>query len=577
MLYDILIPYRLGNYYLAQKRILSFEITPMMISAVLIEFSSRTIQIKNHQSIILKDLTAQAQANALKKIASNIGSYDEIITNLASASVVYKELELPFIGRDALAMIVPFEVESLLPFSLEDAVIDFIVTHENLQTKHSKLLVAAVRKEDLQAYTSLFEKAELELTTATIDIFSLYELYKHCLAPAKPEVTQPKKPSFFDIKSSSMVALWQKVHAKIVKKQIQTDGTAPLQTYQPKQAELLVDIGYDVVRVLYLQDGQLAAIRMIPWGVSDIASNIAHNSNLAFYDVMHNILTGQHAHDAQAQTKTQLQNLFEEITRTIAFFEKQLHQRYISSEKILFSGFLSDTATFHEQAQTFFGPLVHTVHSKQIIDCLNIKIKTGLNHLSVFNISLSLFQHFNQFVNFLNNVVRKHDNSLLNKQIFAIILLTSTCLGLTLWKSQSILQTHESAYNASKRQFTQAIQERMHIDLAGEKNIKVIVEKAEEMLKTEKNLWMGFAAQQEHSLLEYLQDLSVHIDRAATGLNLKNIHLDYEKISMNGTIKDFAELNVFEDELGELTLLEPTEQIRELTFNIVLRPKDKKA
>ena len=132
MLHDILIPSRLRNYYLQSKRILSFEITPMMVQGLLIEFTGKTIHIKNKQSILLKDFSIQAQANALKKIASNIGKYDEIVTTLSSSAIIYKELTLPFIGRDALSMVVAYEVEALLPFALEEAAIDFIITKQTL-------------------------------------------------------------------------------------------------------------------------------------------------------------------------------------------------------------------------------------------------------------------------------------------------------------------------------------------------------------------------------------------------------------------------------------------------------------
>ena len=133
MLHDILILSRIGNYYLQRKRILSFEITPLMVQGILIEFLGTKIQIKNKQTIILKDFSSQTQINALKKIASNIGKYDEVITTLSGSAVVFKELTLPFIGRDTLSMIVPFEVETLLPFALEESLIDFIITKENIE------------------------------------------------------------------------------------------------------------------------------------------------------------------------------------------------------------------------------------------------------------------------------------------------------------------------------------------------------------------------------------------------------------------------------------------------------------
>jgi hypothetical protein len=120
----------------------------------------------------------------------------------------------------------------------------------------------------------------------------------------------------------------------------------------------------------------------------------------------------------------------------------------------------------------------------------------------------------------------------------------------------------------------QAIEQHMHIDLHGEKSIKTISEKAEDKLKSEKALWSAFSAQQQHSVLEYLQDLSVQIDRSATGLQVKSMHLDYEKVSMTGTVKSFETKDVFEEELQSLQLLQLLEKPRELSFTIQFKPKE---
>lgn len=573
MFHDIFIPYRIGTYYLYNKRILSFEITPMMISGLLIEYSANNIKIKNKQTIMLKDFSTQAQASALKKIASNIGTYDEIVTTLSSTAVIYKELKLPFVGHDALQMIVAYEVESLLPFSLEDAVIDFIVTHEDVGKKQSTLLVAAIRKEDLQAHRALFEKAELSLNIATIDIFALYELYKASITPV---TTHVKEPTSLNLKSSLIIKLWNSLHTKLLKKQKITESTTITQpsSFQPKQAELLIDIGYDVVRVLYLQDGQLSAVRMIPHGISDIAQAINQTIELPYFDVMQSLLTMQTIQGFKEPLDNQLKNLFEEINRTLLFFEKQEGSSYIKPHKIWFSGFISTIPAFHDQAQTFFGDSIKIVHIETILQHLKIVHQPDQDSISLLNLAVGLFVHFNWNVNFLKNVAQKNDDTLLNKQLLTIVFMTICCIGATFWKSSSILQEKESAYNASKRQFIQAVEQRMRLDLKGEKNIKDIVEKAEKKLKTEKNLWCSFSAQQEHSILEYLQDLSVQIDREALGLQLRQMHLDHEKVTLSGTVKEFQLLNIFVEELMSLQLLQLTEEPRDIPFTITLKPKD---
>lgn len=576
MLHDILVPSRIGNYYLYKKRILSFEISPMMVQGLLFEYSGNAIQIQNKQSIFLKDFSIQAQASALKKIASNIGAYDEIITTFSSSAVVYKELRLPFIGRDALQMIVAYEVESLLPFALEDAVLDFIITQEDSDKKESTLLVAAVRKEDLQQHQLLFEKAEIPLNIVTIDMFVLYEIYRIGLF-AGPVLQALPKSFLFDVKSSSIISLWKNLYTKFFKKNAaepESKDVIALE-FQPKRAELLVDIGFDVVRVLYMQDGILSAVRMIPMGVSDIAQHINQQTQMPYYDVLHDIVTAHSVQGFSESLGSELKKIFEEIERTLLFFEKQENQIYMKPHKIWFSGLVTTTSYFQETITSFFGAKAEVVSLDGVMQRLKIMMKSEDVSLSLLSLGLGLFVHYEQYVNFLKLDAQKNNNSLLNKQLLMILFMTIFCLGGVFWRSFTLLQEKESMYSASKKQFIQTIQQRMNIDLRGEKNVKTALEKAEDVLTREKSLWFSFSAQQERSILEYLQDLSIKIDRASTGLELKSMHLDHDKVTMIGSVKSFEALEVFEEELMSLQLLQVVEKPRELSFTVQLKSKEK--
>lgn len=579
MLHDILIPCRIGDYYLYTKRVLSFEVTPIMVQGILVEYTGRTITIKNKQTVLLKDFSTQAQASALKKIATNIGTYDEIITSMSSSVVVYKELQLPFLERDAMQMVVPYEVESMLPFALEDAVIDFIITQQDLQKKQSTLLVAAVRKEDVLAQKTLFEKAELSLHILTIDMFALYEIYKKALwsAPVGTEQQKTVKvPSFFDTSSFSVITLWHNLHAKFLKKSTKQEAESvvtPLD-FMPKRAELLVDIGFDAVRVLYMQDGILCVVRMIPMGILDMAQGIVQQTELSYYDVIQDILMSQATQDFENVLKIELKKIFEEIARTLLFFEKQEGQVYLKPDKLWFSGFATTTSLFYQSADSFFGNIVQIVDSAKVISSLKISMKAEDHSVPLMSIGLGLFTHFEPNVNFLKLVVQKSDQILFNKQIAVTVLMTLLCIGATFWRSFTLLQEKESAYLSSKKQFMQSVQQQMHLDLKNEKNIKLVVEKAEDVLKREKALWFAFSAQQEKSVLEYLQDLSIQIDREAIGLQLRQMHLDFQKVTMTGSVKSFEALDIFEEELLSLQLLQVIDKPRELSFTVELKPKE---
>ena len=156
-----------------------------------------------------------------------------------------------------------------------------------------------------------------------------------------------------------------------------------------------------------------------------------------------------------------------------------------------------------------------------------------------------------------------------------IFLLTIMTVGGAYWVSSTELQKWDRAYIASKKDLTSTIEQKMRFDLKSEKNLKNIVQKSEELLKKRHKLWFSFSKQTEQSYLEYLQELSVAIDRESIGLHIRKMRLDSEKISIAGSVKDFESLEVFEEELTGLKRLTLVEKPRELTFSIELKIKDK--
>ena len=179
MFNDILIPSKIGDSYIVSKRILSFELSQIAVHALLVACKGKNVVIQNKMSVALKDFSTTSVVSAIKKIVSTIGKYDEIVTALSSSSIVFKELQLPFIGQEKIEMSIGYEVEGLLPFALDQAVIDFIVIDEDRAKGVSKVLVAAALKQDVDAQLNLFEKAGVSLHLMAVDMFALYTLYKH--------------------------------------------------------------------------------------------------------------------------------------------------------------------------------------------------------------------------------------------------------------------------------------------------------------------------------------------------------------------------------------------------------------
>ena len=230
MIKRIFIPERLNSFYVLQKRIAAFDIglTEIYVTVVLAKGRTRIIERLISEPIITEGtLSSQERiTETVKVVAHKLGVVDEITLAIASSQAIFKELTLPFTGNK-VKMVVPFEVESLLPFALDSAAIDSIVTQEDIPDHKTTLMVAAVKKENISEWVALFKAAGLPLSRITVDMFELYGLYK-------------------------MVA--------------------PI-TNEP-HTTALIDFGYHTTRLAIITNGQLAYVRSLPQGIVAVAKKL---------------------------------------------------------------------------------------------------------------------------------------------------------------------------------------------------------------------------------------------------------------------------------------------------------------
>jgi len=577
MMHDIFVPCRLGNYYLHKTRILSIEVTPVSVQGLLLEYSGKVITLQHKVVIALKDFAAQTQINAIKKIASSVGAFDEVVTTLSSSAIIFKELELPFLGRDTLQMVIPFEVENVLPFALDDAVIDFLITHEDTDKRSSKVLIAAVRKEDVKLQFELFQKADISLNLLTVDVFALYRLYQAGIyqEPALQTPIVAKKSFFLTLFAVLGKKLSGLMKRKPMDQPIVSHQETLLHNFQPKRSEVLIDIGFDSIKLLYIHSGKLGAVRVIPFGIADGLQRMSQELNVSYYDLVNDMFSSAPTEKYTTHFTQELKTVFDEIARTFLYFQQQKGVDFLKPHRMILSGFYTQKSLFIDQAKNYFGSIVEVIDIPKVLKALHIacKEKELINSEQTMLLASCFAVHNSPENNLLQELARKGNSRILLVQLLAMMCAAVVCIGGTWWRSSQELQTWQTAYNTSKKQFVNTIEQQMRIDLKGEKNIKTMVEQAEEVLKRERALWFSFMKQHEASILEYLQDLSMAIDRMSLGLDLRQMHLDYEKITMTGSVKSFEALDVFDEELQELKLLTVTEKPRELSWTIQLQPK----
>lgn len=180
MILSLFLPYHIGSYYLFARKIVGIEITKNSIHAVI-------MILKGRSRIIEHTYTERFSGNgsldeqiiqALKNLKLKLGDFHEIYGTISSSHGVFKELTLPFIGEKKVKIVVPFEVESQLPFNLAEGVVDAVITGIDKDEQKTSVLVTAIKQEVVERYEGYFLAAELPLHKLSISIVELYSLYE---------------------------------------------------------------------------------------------------------------------------------------------------------------------------------------------------------------------------------------------------------------------------------------------------------------------------------------------------------------------------------------------------------------
>src|SRR5690606_16832416 len=127
-----------------------------------------------------------------------------------------------------LSLVVPFEVEPLLPVSKEEMVIDFIITNENAAEKQSTLVVAAAQEALVLQHVQLLEQAGIHPTRISVDLFGLYALY-------------------------TLIPLYK----------------------ESQESTVLIDFGMHQTRLLFVHNRMLKLMRTMPTGLETVIKTIA--------------------------------------------------------------------------------------------------------------------------------------------------------------------------------------------------------------------------------------------------------------------------------------------------------------
>ncbi|MCB0327078.1 MAG: pilus assembly protein PilM [Bdellovibrionales bacterium] len=290
---------------MAQK-IIGLDIGSYSIKAALFEASFRNydlISVFQSKPLQLEDLDPQDHSvviteNILQLFQKHQIEKAHVVSSISGKFVSARFLDLPLPAKQ-IQKILPFELESYVPFELDDILID----HHLIQGEKTRSLTiaAATQKEVVEKHLELCHQAQIDPSFVSFDSISLYNLHHHCL------------------------------HTET--------GTYAL-----------VDIGHTQSSICIVSNGKLHFVRTlytagyamteaIKQGLdltTSQASEVKHNHGIV--ELEHRRLQSDDLKRLSKAIKTVIDPLFREIMQTFHAYKSQVDEHSQSIEKVYFCG-----------------------------------------------------------------------------------------------------------------------------------------------------------------------------------------------------------------------------------------------
>jgi type IV pilus assembly protein PilM len=527
---NIFLPEKIGSNYIFKKRIIAIVIgkTTIIATKTFLKGHDTTIELiveEKLEATSVEESDHDRISRTLKIVFDKIGSYDEVHLVIPSSLVVFKELKLPFTSREKISMIIGFEIEPLLPFSLKDAVIDFIITKQNKDDKSSELLVTAVQKQHIAEYSTFFELINIKIHTITVDTLALYSLYTAI-------------PSYNQLRG----------------------GTA------------LIDIGLYTTRITLMIDSQLKMIRTLPKGIIAITKKAALDLNLSPNEVMEKLIRfGLEATESFEYTEKiehAASSLWSDINFTFTSFAAQFLNRNPMTKVIILGEGSLIKGLLDSLSQKIIIPceLFRPEHLQEI-KTIHIKNDVIITPVNIVSVSAAIPSLITDDYSLMYKEMSIPDNTTFIKQTIVLIMLTVSLFA-------SLITHYSLQISKLKKEITASEQEALSTlkakfkSLEDTKKLVDAIDEAEEEVEKQKETWFAFSNQSRSSFLQYLLELTSKIDSKSIGLEVEQISIAEKELILKARVKDYEALKILERELGQSKLFSYVEPQENLQFSM---------
>ena len=161
------------------RKIFGLDIRDDTLSAVLVNSSIKGNWIEAHAYVPLEDERVQKNTTenligrALERVTSKVNPSGAFcVVALPPNQVLLRNIQVPFKGEKKIRQILPYELEPLMPFPVEDLIFDFQVITLLDPSDHTDLIAAGVEKIYLQHVLDLLASFDIKPDIVTVGGFS---------------------------------------------------------------------------------------------------------------------------------------------------------------------------------------------------------------------------------------------------------------------------------------------------------------------------------------------------------------------------------------------------------------------
>jgi len=172
------------------RKILGLDIRRDAVSAIVVKSGMKGSWIESHASVSISVKEASFEEELKRSLESIRGQVDitdaVCIVALPAVDVTYRNMEAPFKEVKKVRQVLPFELETDLPYQVEEIAFDFIMLDIPLESDTPQLFAAAIEKQRVAVLLDLLNTFKIEPDILTIGGYAMGQYLsrlsgkKHC-------------------------------------------------------------------------------------------------------------------------------------------------------------------------------------------------------------------------------------------------------------------------------------------------------------------------------------------------------------------------------------------------------------